>query len=446
MVRGFLQMGCVGCAALFALVLFSGCEEDVTPTSISHPTLTMTLPDSLTNQSGGAGAYTAGAGFNAVTDPDTECDFGSESDPFNNGYTMTKFLVGLSQGQSCFADFLIGIITTQGLPWVNQGLLAVGDGADGDPTHIQIVQSGDGSTFTLWLYFDGAGVTPGLYLTWTTSGADTTGQMIWIVAANAASQTEPDAVRVDFSRTSNVDTNQLYIRFPETNEGSADGFRAEVTATESSGSTTYEAKGLINLTGQWEGNSLPAGEDFDPASYSMVTVSDEDGMGASIASFIDAAIDTDNGQSAPDDLDFGSYQFTLEDRAYFKATGTEEWRNKNVTAARYVNTSGTNSRSGTSLGTFIDCLEDTDCTGFGIPDLQLGTNYFTSSCGETDGDDCTDFIDAIFQEGLFGGNANSTDPEPSGDFRMEALNAATQITEVWPTGLDRTTTFDIPAP
>ena len=105
---------------------------------------------------------------------------------------MTKFLVSLSQSQSCFADFLIGIIAANGQFFVNQGVISTGETAAGEPTHVRLVQSG--TTFTMLMYFDGSGVTPGMYFTWTTtSTTDSGGQMIYLITAAGGGKEGGDA-------------------------------------------------------------------------------------------------------------------------------------------------------------------------------------------------------------------------------------------------------------
>ncbi|MCZ6729464.1 MAG: hypothetical protein O7C61_07120, partial [SAR324 cluster bacterium] len=80
----------------------------------------------------------------ATSEPN--CDFGQETDPFGNGYTMTKYLVSLSQSQSCLADFIIGQVTAQGTPLIGQGAIPTGETAAGEPTHFQIEQSTNGNS------------------------------------------------------------------------------------------------------------------------------------------------------------------------------------------------------------------------------------------------------------------------------------------------------------
>jgi hypothetical protein len=452
----------LGSVMLVALLFLAACsdEDSTAPTttpdptpagSISAPSVAMALPASMTAATPATATLSV-----AQANGDPNCDFGNESNPFENGYTLTKFLVSLSQGQTCFADFIIEQITTNALPFVGVGLVPTGDTTAGEPTHFQIEQSTDGNTYQVWLFFDGTGTTPSVYATWTTAtGGDLSGQLIFTETSGTGG--EPDAVRVDFSRSATSDTNKIYIRFPNTGTHNMEGFRVEVTRTGTSPDSQYVARGRMSMLGQWGGNNLPTTETFVTPSLSMVAVANEAGLGAAIASFDNVAIhmasvDTDL-SDGDQSFSFGSYQYTVSDKAYFLADGTEEWINKgSISGATYVNTSGSNVRSdstgGVQVGVLVNCLEDTDCTAFGLPDMQLGTDYFTSTCYDTQADpptaDCTTFVQGIYDWGFLN-TPNSTGPEPSGDFRQAFLAAAVQLTSVWPTGENATTTFAIPA-
>ncbi|MEE8396322.1 MAG: hypothetical protein V3S29_09730, partial [bacterium] len=257
MLKQISRAGLLAMAAGAFLFLVSACGEEpvVTVEALTAPVVSMTLPASLTVRTPPAGARSEPLLYASSHDAGPDCDFGQEDDPFGNAYGMTRFLVGLSQSQSCFADWLMTAVTTDGAWMVNEGQISTGNtAASGEMTFIEITQSADEATYGVWFYWDDAGATPRLYLTWTNASAtDATGQMIWVVPDNDASLTEPDAVRVDFSRSTASDVNEVYIRFPVTNQDTTQGFRVEVTANKSGASTTDLAKGLLGMGGHWAG-------------------------------------------------------------------------------------------------------------------------------------------------------------------------------------------------
>ncbi len=258
------------------------------------------------------------------------------------------------------------------------------------------------------------------------------------------------------------------MRFPVSSTDPIEGFRVQVARTGSGADAIFEAKGRMAMSGQFDSGTLPATETFAAPNFSMVAVVNADGAGAAIASFEDMALHLANvdGDLSDGDQSFnlGSYQFTLTDKTYFNLFGAEEWAEKgSVTAATYINTSGANVRSGwgvdgplfTGGPSFFDCFEsapgcDFDDDGSAeIPGMSLPSGYFLSTCFDAMADppaaDCTAFISALFQGELFGlAPVNSPGPEPAGDFRMVAIEAAVQFTTVWPDGEDATTTFTIP--
>ena len=413
----------------------------------------MALPKSLTGSSSSTAALNTMVRAQ-VTDP-AQCELGgSDNDPFTNGFRMTRFLVGMSQATSCFADFLVYAITTVGAPHVNKGIVATGNAAGTDePTHFEIIETNGGKKVQVWLYDDGKGVTPHLYFTWnTTDGSDVNGRLV--IKGDATDLKEPEAVRVDFVRSDTGATNTMLFRFPVDSPDLLEGFQVVVTQTGTGADATYEAKGFLQTTGQWSSN-LPTTETFDPPTLAAVAVADSTGLGAAIANFQNIGFDL----TIPDDagnpwVGLGSYQVTMTDKSYFDATGAEEWLWKGPTDARYVNTSATNGRfGGATLNLFLYCLEgapnDPNCgtPPNNVPGLSLGSGYFTNTCTDANAADCTAMWSGIYTlGGGWGVNTpNSTTAEPSGDFRKAALGAAKQLTSTLPAGETAATAFEIPA-
>jgi len=205
--------------------------------------------------------------------------------------------------------------------------------------------------------------------------------------------------------------------------------------------TSYLAKGILSFSRHFS-EDLTSDVNFAP-SLRMVTVSNEDGKGAAIADYTDVAIRiaVDSSTDASADLDMGTYRYTLQDKVYFGADSIEEWQYKQITSALYV---GNAPRSGSSLPAMILCLETLACDDESI---TLGAQYFTNTCTATDGADCKDFMQVVFDFGWGGNYDNSDTPEPSSDSRYPALNEAVQLTGVWPSGdTQGADDFAIPSP
>lgn len=201
--------------------LISGCSQ-VEEAPIETPRMTMDLPVSLSAiVSAVEDTTTTKSKLNQITKTvsqssdapadQAQCEkyLDKNANFMENGYNMTRFLVGLSQQQSCFADFIMSAMVGQGTAWINKGRIAI-PANPADPegaSHIQIERSGD--MVQVWLYFG----TPGsdlptdvsglqtLYLTWTGADDDVIGNFYMVnVTQNAADPDAPEGVRVDFVR------------------------------------------------------------------------------------------------------------------------------------------------------------------------------------------------------------------------------------------------------
>ena len=488
---------------LMTCLLFAGCvpkSETEKLDEINAPKMTMDLPITLSsvlatgNTSSTTSQKSNSTGNHALSNADTANDpgaceqyFDPEANFMENGYSMTRFLVGLSQQQSCFADFIMGSVVTMGKSWINQGIqnLPVDENDHGAPSHAQIEQSGD--MVQVWLYFATHGealpadksTTNTLYLTWTGTGDDISGQFFMTnMPVNPEDPDAPEGVRVDFTRTTSTADNKIYLKMRDSHSGGMGGFRIDVSQVGVDANATYTAKGLITFNDQPFPN-MPAG--LDSPNFTASAVVNADGLGASIANFnnfgISLAMDNNgNGvidTTAPDyEMDLGTYQFTIADKTYFDPALNDEldtttpfveqvieWKNKAAANAVYVADHQRIIANPSAPNSIINCLEgDTLCdfNGNGVLDADqgeligwgLGTNYFADVCIDdaTVTNDCNAFVDGLFAQGGFGNEiANSTDAEPTGDWRNEALINIVQLDTVHPTS-DTTgeTTFDVP--
>ena len=487
-------------------LLITGCvdenntDQTTTTTEISAPRMTMDLPitlssllsatDSNLTSSPSSKALLQTARIlqssDTVTDPSVcENYFDPNANFMENGYSMTRFLVGLSQQQSCFADFIMGTVVTMGADWVNQGLvsLPIDENDPEAPSHAQIEQSGD--TVQVWLFFG----TPGealptdlstvqtLYLTWTGTGDDIQGKFYMVNLPQDPNDLDaPEGVRLDFIRTASTAENNIFLKMRATHSAGMNGFRVDVSQTGTGDSASYSAKGLISFSKQPFSN-LPDG--LALPEFAASAVLDATGLGASIANFNKFSISLigDNNQDGTIDtsineFDLGTYQFNINDKTYFTPdlydetiTDTPyieqvmEWRNKSVSNATYVADHQRIIPSPDSSVSMINCLESSDIcdyNGNGALDADagewtgwgLGAGYFANTCIDdaSQASDCNAFMNGLFSREEFGSvTLNSTTAEPVSDWRSTSLDSVTQLTSVNPDNdTDGLTTFDIP--
>lgn len=427
-----------------AFISLSAClseeeKTDDTGQTESAPQLTMQIPASMSSSSA-ATRLVAASNLDA-------CAFNADEhgDWVSNGYRMSKFLVALSQSQSCFTDGIIEAIMAVGHVYKNKGKQPVPT-SESDPDAPKFVEYVvNGSTSQIWLHFDET-ATKRLYITWVKQTDGYTGSMTFAgFDPDPSDPGAPNRIRVDFVRSASGDTNDIYMGFSAGHPAHIVGFHVQVSATPEGESTIYHAKGLLQTDGHFMPN-LPTTETFSFPQLAIATVANDTGEGATRAIFSNLALHLQDGDQATDGWNLGSYQYTDQEKVYFSGTGIEQWKAKTVVDGLYVNTSGTNNRGGVGLPFIIDCLEDAvGCNG--IPVMALGTGYFTAPCSETDDAVCTDLIQAIHNLGFLGNMPNSTEAEPTidSDWRVQWLNDNLPLDALWPTGEDGVTTFTIPA-
>ena len=429
--------------SLFSLTIgLLGCGAGTS--TLNAPDISMNLPVTLTGV-----VTTPSALTSKIIKQDTfqietaaeDCSFPGASQPnwMENGYTMTTFLVGLSQSQSCVADMVITGVARNGSRLINQGVytIPVAERSAGGPTHVEIQESG--GAYHVWIYFNAAGeadlsLVQTMYITWSTLGTNTSGRFIMANRPDDVNDPgAPNRIRVDFIRNSETEKNMIYMGFADGHTYGLNGFRVDVSKTGSGESASYLAKGLISLSGQLPNLTLQySPETFPAPTMSVVAYAQTDGSGAAISGFKDFAIHFGN-----DSYNLGSYLYSAENRTYFDSSGATKWQRFTVDPAVYVNVSELNARK-----------ESVDVTLANVETL-LGLNpgYFSGVCTEVDGVICTDFIQAFFDTGM-GGIGGSNDPlltQPN-DTRTAELDAAIQFTlgDLWPEGTDLDTAFNLP--
>ena len=387
-----------------ALGLVTGCgSEEEAPTGLAAaPTLNMNLPDSLT---GGVSGTTALNGFNTAHG-EPHCTFtGAGSDnPFENGYHMTRFLVGATAQWTCFSDFIVTALAMSGIPVDGQIHDITNPDDPGGPTGVSVTQDTP-TQITARLFFGGDTTTPGMFLSWNTSGGSTQGRLILgdVFTGGNTDPNAPNALRLDFEKGTATHEAEMFIGFP-TGNTFTNGFRIQVSKNlDTTAYPTYTALGLLDMKAQWD-TGFSAGHKGILPALRMYTISDGNGLGAAVASFADVGASFDLSAYLLGHL--GHYQYTKDDYYYFTSQGAPQYIYKSIASASYLG-------HRTSNATNLDDIESF---------LGLGGTYFDTTCnGSTP--NCQAFMQAVYANSDWGQEANmGSNPN---DERSTIINAVT---------------------
>jgi hypothetical protein len=332
--RPFLMLG-FGCALILA-----GCggTSSKPPPAAVAPTLSLNFPASLTGGTTTVASVSPARAPLAASGPTCSYAGANASDPFVNGYVMTKWLVASVASWTCLADTIVhaatavvlaGIVPSDGtyFPATNP--------QPGDPTGFSILVDPATGKWTVKLFWQG--ITnqtgnPGLYISWQGADPGFSGKLIVDVAnwTGTPVASNPAFLRMDFVFNAATKATDLYLAWPgadaDTLTGSPwiRGFRVHAVETLSDGS--FVVQGYMDLKRQFDTSFNYGGSPV----FLVNTVSDSAGNGAANASLVDLGVHLDiNG--ALDDL--GHFRFTKTDTYYFSSLGAPQYINKTVTAA-----------------------------------------------------------------------------------------------------------------
>lgn len=391
-----------------------------------------------------------------VSDPATCSDYYDETaNAFLNGYAMSKYLVGISQSQACFADFLIEAVLLHSPYTIGKGLIALpADSTDpGAPTHLQVEKESD--TYKVWIYFaaqrDALDIANDkmMYLTWTTVGDDTTGSFYWLHLTDGTVAEQPENLRVDFTRGVSTETNNVFIDF---SAGSGfSGFRVDVSRVvdATAGTDKTYVKGRMELSGQPAASTLPVEFTYDNPYLGVTAILNADGAGAADWKIGKLANETDQG----DLLNMGAFYMDISSLTYFDNAGTVSWIDRGLKNGEYINPDNLFTRSGTNLSSYLTCMEGTgtNCMGIAHDGLDY-VGYFTDVCNEVDGAECTLYAEEAFlpwlvdyldtASGTTVTNSAAAD-EPS-DSRKTDLDAMTALNVTYADGETEAALFTTP--
>lgn len=365
----------VVCAAALILGL-AGCGASTTSSksksTIDTPTMAMDFPDSL---SGGTSSTALKRG---ASGDGPNCDYlgAGNKDPFQNGYFMTKFLVGAVATWTCVADFVSLTVASLKLP-TDGTVITIGDGADNDPTGVSVTKESSDQT-TVRLFYNGDEKNAGFYVSWVQTADGVDGRLI--LGSDVFQSDNPDDptdMRMDFSTDSSGRTADMFIKFPDADSHHVNGFRIEVTRDD--GAETFLSRGLIDFTGQWFSDTPDT--ITETPDLRIATLSNFAGTGAASAVFADAAAEFALGPAAGN-RSLGWYLFDKDDRYFFDQDGGSDWINKQITSALY------------DSGKTSNGSDDSTIEGY----LGVTTGEI-AACEAAQGnpdDSCVDLLNAIF--------------------------------------------------
>ena len=439
-------------ATLLSLpLLFMGCADNNEDTE-SPIKLSMNLPDSMTggrtaNISNKPSAYASTSGLHqaAISEPCTFIGSGNE-EPFKNGHTMTKFLIGASATWTCIADLLIAY--SYELPNDDQ-IYATGNDTlasnydPKDPTHYRITQVSEQEKVIRMYYGYPLAVPPtqsdieAFYVTWNVdANGGLTGRLI--IDAEAIDGTtngdnkHPSQMRMDFDYGAAVKTADMFLKFLDSNQW-AEGFRIRIVESLNSvsGQERFTAQGLLAMKAQFS----PYENITEVPNVRIFSVSNELGKGAAVAEAQDFALPFMINEDLNNHL--GHYLATKTDAYYFKGdvSHAQPWDFVNKSFTQAVLRGGRTTAE--TDGRWVPFNPSLDMIRIA---LELSDTYFTGTeCANVD-DDCLELLNAIFVDGFAGQEPNQG--EDPMDWRSNTLSTPSYLDTVYPNGSSWDGAFD----
>ena len=439
-------------ALLIATSFLSACGESTQSDSINNEglSLRLQLPDSLTGGSAVARnrdmahkiADIMVAAKGGTGEP---CGFiGSDDDsnPFQNGYSTTRFLVSSIATWTCIADLLIDLADVV----VHDGMIVATDNdtlapdyeAD-DPTHYSVTDDSERQvTIRMYYGYDRANPpvpadTPAFYLSWNEAApAVIAGKMIIdasVINQAARDHDDPAMMRMDFDFGEAMRSADMFLRFDQNNPW-ARGFRIQIDKDLNASplGQVFTARGLLEMTGQF----LPVSSISETPDIRIFAVSDRLGNGAAIGEILNVSLPLVVNLFQGNHL--GNYLFSKRDVYFFEDDRDWEYIHKAVNSSEYRGARTTPASGGSWLSPFNPSLD------LIVDALALPGDYFTGSQCAQIGDDCNSLLNAVFGDGFAGQEQNQgSDPM---DWRSTALDNADFLPSIFPNGLNWDNAFD----
>ena len=424
--------------AMSGLLVLSACTDDPANEDIS---LNLEIPESLTGGSTATRSATprSPATIRVQQNSGEPCFFNGDDndDPFENGYDMTKFLVSAVAAWSCVADTVIDItdfVPHDGQIKETENDVQASNFDPEEPTHYSVTDDSNSQT-TVRVYYGFDRATPPtaqddpqFFVSWSNdNNGNINGRLVIdALAINNPGRNpeDPTAMRMDFDHSTLQKTASMYLRFDAGNVW-AEGLRIDVTRdlTANPLEQVYLARGLMDMKSQFV---ITPGVTELPV-FQVYTVSDQFGEGAAIAEFVDVGVPLLLNANTGNHL--GNYIFNTTGKYFFDAdqSTSEPWDfiEKSISSAQYRGGRTTPATGGTFIP-FDPSLDQV------VSELALDIDYFTNSKCELVDEDCTDLMNAIFDDG-FAGQAPNQGQDPL-DWRSDAIANPVYLDSVYPAG------------
>lgn len=392
-------------------------ESTTTSDSVSTPSLSLSMPDTLTGGTSTANQVSAQGPLMATNTSGPDCNFSGpgQRDPFTNGHSMTQFLTAMASSQLCLADFLVNLGKEAGIPADGTAWPVLTDDA-GAPSFIKFEQNSE-TQYTMRLYWSDDTTGDGdQYISWNTTGGVTSGKMVALATAMGGDATadSPDRVRVDFSQSTAENRVDVYMAFPAEN-AFMQGFRialAEDTTVTAATANRYTVRGVMSLKDQFLASYDTNYSQYisEVPSMQVYTIANADGAGAASAKVTNQAIPLGT---------LGYYLFTKTDQYYFSSVGGSEYVHKGITAAAY--------KGGKTTDTATENILET------ILSLDSGT---IAACAAGTSAACVSFLDSMFAQGQGGLEANQgTNPNDGRSVILGGLSDSSHLSSPYPDGV-----------
>lgn len=433
-------------------LMLAGCGggkggNNISPNSGNTPDIKMVIPDSLTGGSQGTGVGGKGAdGIAAISKAGTgePCHYigDEDEDHFRNGYKITKLLVSAVATWSCIGDLLIDVsefVDHDGSIHVTDNDRSSPDYKSKDPTHYSVTDDSDSQT-TVRLYYGyyretppQVGEDPQFYISWNEGGDEVLQGRIVVDARNIdldhRKDEDPVMLAMNFEYDSDKKEADMFLRFDDGNEW-AEGFRIHLVRDMNATplEKVYVARGRIEMKAQFH----PVDTIKEIPTADFYTVSNLAGKGAAIADFADVSLPVKIYGITGSHL--GYYLFSKEDTYFFQENGDPDWIQKLVSEAVYRGYRTTPATGGSwPLSPSLDLIAE---------HLQLGKDYFTGDKCVSEGDDCTQLIQAIFDHYEDFTNQEKNQGEDPHDWRSDAIATPDYLKSIYPNGLNWNGAFD----
>ena len=329
---------------ILLVFLGAGCKEDlgepagsnVGPTTkqLDVPKLNLTLPDNLAKKESGTPLMGAnnGGSFSAMNnslptrsssdEPNCKYVNGLNDDMFRHGYHLTKYLSQVGAAYSCFADWVMKKTVEWDIP-TDGKVYDVKANKESEPTGVSVVKDSP-TQHSLRFFYRKKTEDPGWLVSWKKNGEQVSGRIVFdndVVRKTLNANDDPRKVRIDFIKTNDQLTLDIYALFPTHNK--TESFRMnlikKLTGSDTE-SDKIKIKGYLITRVQPYKDSNSSSITDQPV-FKIAAISDANGKGGTVT-VVDKLL---MGSST-----YGYFLTQFKDKFAFTNTQPSEWIKKTM--------------------------------------------------------------------------------------------------------------------